>query len=877
MSSVSLRFPLRAWLTAAAALCALELSAEEETSGRYPEASEVFHCTFGPQTDPNFDLWPTDWVRLHDTQHPNYVQIGLTDEPGPDGDSSLAMEMDGGSATVYGPAIDVDAQYAYVLEAMIRTEAIEHDEVFLTLIFQDEDGQRVDIAYSPRVRKTNGWQRVLLGPVVPPQKSPLRAVIGLHVQPDDAQDIKAKVWFDDLWLARMPRIDLVTSDRHNLFNDPQNVQIRCRVSGVGDVTPALKLEVFDPFGRLVDEAFLDVDQQVRGKRADPLAARPTDAGARTVDWRPEKLDFGFYRVSGTLVAGDRDVHERSLTLAVLRPQQLIQRGEFGWSFPKGIQPLDGPRAVDLVRQTGVHWVKLPLWFQSQQPEEFDDAVWLIDRFNSFGIRTIGMLSSPPNDVMKALGLSGSRVTALFEREPSQWFPAFEPTLLRLALRVPDWQLGGDDEKYFVDAHDLQPSVAAIKRQMDRVTHDVSLAIAWPWSFEPPNDQAAPWRALSFSVKPELTPSELAEILTLPRPGQAARWVNLAPLPASEYSLADRARDLALRTSAAKIHGADRIFLPDPYDPDRGVLDASGSPTEMYLPWRSLAMALSGAKYVGSVSLPAGSENYVFARHGKATMLVWNSREVEETLYLGDAIEQRDLWDSKVSTRDDGSAQTIRVGPMPTLVMGMDESVARTQASFALEASRLPSVLGVPQRAFLKIRNDFPQRLFGAVQIIPPDTWRVSPKRLEISLGPGEETRRPIDITLSYDAEAGPGTVRFDFDVNSGRHYAFSVFRSLEVGAGDVFLDLASRINAHGELEVEQRLENRTPQAVRFKCDLFAPGRRHQRATITQSGPGVASRVFHFAEGQTLIGQTLRMRATELGGPRVFNVRVVAQP
>lgn len=849
----------------------------DEATARYPEASEVFACSFGPDTDPNADGWPTDWVRLLDPSHPNYVQIGLSTEPGPDGDSSLAIELDGGAATVYGPAQEIDAQYAYVLEALVRTEGIEHDEVFLTLIFQQEDGQRIDIAYSPRVKKTAGWQRVLLGPVIPPQQGRLRAVIGLQVQPAEGQDIKAKVWFDDVWLARMPRIDLVTSDRHNLFNDPQNVQLHCRVSGVGDVTPALKIEVFDPFGRLVDEALLDVDQQAKGKRHDPLVSRNPEAAARTVDWRPAKLDFGFYRVRGTLVAGDRDVHERTLTLAVLRPQQLIQRGEFGWCFPRGIEPLDGPRAVDLLRQTGVHWVKLPLWFKSQEAEAFDDAVWLIDRWNSFGVRTIGMLSAPPAELMTALGLTGSRVSALLAREPNEWFPAFEPTLLRLALRVPEWQLGGDDEKFFVEAIDLQPRVAAIKRQMDRVTHDVSLAIAWPWSFESPEEKPAPWRALAYSSKPDLTATELSEVLSMPRPGQAARWVNVAPLPASKYSLTDRARDLALRTSTAKIHGADRIFLPDPYDAERGVLDATGSPTEMYLPWRSLAMALSGAKYVGSVSLPGKSENHVFARHGKATMLVWNSKEVQETLYLGDAIEQRDLWDTKIPTGEEDAAQTIRVGPMPTLVTGMDEAVARTQASFVLEASRLPSVLGVPHRAQIRIRNDFPQRLFGVVHVVPPETWRVSPKRLEVSLGPGEETRRPFDITLSYDAEAGSETVRFDFDVNSGRNYQFSVFRNLEVGAGDVFLDLSSRINNRGELEVEQRLENRTPQAVRFKCDLFAPGRRHQRATVTQSGPGVSTRVFHFDDGHALVGQTLRMRATELGGQRVFNVRVVAQP
>lgn len=845
--------------------------------GRYPEAIEVYRCGFGPETDPNHDGWPSDWVRLKDAKHPSYLPIGLSGEPGPDGDGALLVELDGGAATVYGPPVEIDAQYAYVLEALIRTEGIVHDEAFLTLSFQDDAGERIDVVVSPKLRQTDGWQRVLLGPVVPPQRGALRAVIGLNVEPVDGQDIRGKVWFDDLWLARMPRIDLTTNDRHNLFADPAAVQLHCRVSGVGAVTPALKLEVRDPFGRLVDEAFLDVDQQVKSQRSDPQAAPSVDAGARSVTWRPEKLGFGFYRVSGSLVAADREVHERSLTLAVLRPQQLTQRGEFGWSFPAGIAPLDGPRAVELLRQSGVNWVKLPLWFASNEADRFDETVWLVDRLNGLGIRTVGLLATPPADVMKALQLPGSRATVLFGRDPAEWFPAFEPTLLRLALRVPQWQLGGDDEDYFVETDDLEPQVAAIKAQMDRVTHDVGLAIGWQWLHDSPGSSEVPWRALSLSADPELTAAELSEYLSLPKPSGAARWINLSPLPAADYALSDRLRDLALRMSAAKIHGADRIFHPDPYDAQTGLLDASASPTEMYLPWRTLAMALSGASYVGSVSLPQGSQNHVFARQDRAVMLVWNAKAVEETLYLGEQIEQRDLWGERINTGGDGQAQTIQVGPLPTLVMGMNEGVSRTQASFELEADRLPSVLGVPHRAFLRVRNEFPQRLNGSIHVTGPEAWRVSPRRVEISLGPGEEVRRPIDLTLSYDAETGVAPIRFDFDVNAGRNYQFSAFRTLEVGAGDVHVDLSSRLNARGELEVEQRLENRTPLAVRFKCDLFAPGRRHQRATLAQHGPGTATRVFYFPDGQSLIGQTLRMRASELGGARVFNVRIVAAP
>ena len=103
-----------------------------------------------------------------------------------------------------------------------------------------------------------------------------------------------------------------------------------------------------------------------------------------------------------------------------------------------------------------------------------------------------------------------------------------------------------------------------------------------------------------------------------------------------------------RLLAAKIAGAEAIFIERPFDPASGLLYEDGSPTELLLPWRTTALALAGTEYLGSLQLPAGSTNHVFARGDDVVMVVWNTEQVEEVVDLGQDIEQTDVWGRRVA-------------------------------------------------------------------------------------------------------------------------------------------------------------------------------------------------------------------------------------
>jgi len=135
------------------------------------------------------------------------------------------------------------------------------------------------------------------------------------------------------------------------------------------------------------------------------------------------------------------------------------------------------------------------------------------------------------------------------------------------------------------------------------------------------------------------------------------------------------------------------------------------------------------------------------------------------------------------------------------------------------------------------------------------------------------------LTSRCTRTAGTGSqrVRVDFDLTAGRRYQFSVYRSLFVGLGDVTVELNTWLNEDGGLVVEQQLINNTKQRLSFNCLLFAPNRRRLRQQLFDIGPGRTTRAYLLANGKELTGKTLWLRVEQLGGDRLLNEHVIAEP
>jgi hypothetical protein len=257
------------------------------------------------------------------------------------------------------------------------------------------------------------------------------------------------------------------------------------------------------------------------------------------------------------------------------------------------------------------------------------------------------------------------------------------------------------------------------------------------------------------------------------------------------------------------------------------------------------------------------------------MVIWNDRPTQETASLGKQVQLIDIWGRVQTPRQRDFEQVIDVGPLPTFITGIHEGIARTQMSFAFTEPRLPSLFGKPYRTSFKATNHFPQGVGGAITLQLPKDWRRTIPAINLKLAAGEELLREFDFPMSYDASNGKHLIRVDFDIQADERYQFSIHRQIEIGLGDIEINIATHLTPEGVLVVRQEMVNNTDQVVDFKCYLSTPTERRRRNQVYRLGRGKDVKFYRYANGRDLVGQTFWLKAEEGDGPRVLNYRFVA--
>ncbi len=861
---------------------------------RFAGAREVFSCNFDASWDQNFDGWPEGWTRRRGPGFPHYLTIAI--EGDGDGDDTAAralrIDLDGGSAVAFSPPIPISALCDYVLLGGVRTAGLAHSRAFLSLTFLDEERNFLESHASRRLREAPPGTVLRIGPFSPARQEAAFAVVGLHLEALEGTDLTGQAWFEDLWLGQLPRITLTADRPGHLYKLDEPVAVTCDVSGFMASHREVVLVLEGPLGnRLEAVEFALPPAAAEDGKGEDGASGAGDRLAR-FEWEPPLTRPGFFRIRAEMIGPSGYRFRESISLAVVEPQAAAPGSEFGWSLPDGEPPLPSAALARLLSEAGIRWLKYPLWFgEDAEPAAVERTLAFTEHLSRIGIELVGMLNRPPPEVLAALGSDGHPAAAeVFTAEAAIWYPSIEPVMMRLATRVRWWQLGSDSDTSFVGFPRLEERLRAVKSQLDRIGQSVQLGVGWDWLAEPaPSGSkdprrsssedapyragATPWRFLSMSTDPPLSATELAEFLPEATVPGTKRWVVIQPLPSDEYDLPTRAVDLAERIMTARIHGAEGVFAYAPFAPQQGLLHADGTPGEMFLPWRTLALALGGSHHFGSIALPAESTNEIFTRGPEAVMIVWNDETSEETLYLGDAVRAFDLWGAPLSVGSRGHEQVIPVGPLPTVVTGVSTAIAGWHTEVAFDRERIPSIAHHPHGNSLRLVNHFDRGVAGTARLVAPAAWRVEPAELPFRLAEGEAQEYPFEITLPLDAHSGWHPVRIDLSVRAEKTYRFSVYRRLSVGMQDVYIETATYLNAEGELEIHQRMTNETDERVSFRCYLFIPGRRRMRSQVLDLPRGHDTQVYALPNGDALVGQTLWLRAEELGGTRVLNYRI----
>ncbi len=899
----------------------------------------IFECTFGEEYDLNYDLWPDGWERHTDEEHPQYVAIGIVEDDSASEGRAMEVKLDGASARFDSPHIPVLPKFSYSLQFAVNVEQLEQSRVEVAIELFDEEGTKLQSIRSQTFRSTDGWVYEKLGPFQPQHASVAYAVIRFDVARGRRGDLDGKIFFDDVLLSRLPSMVVTTDSPLNVYDDPRNVAVTCTLSGIREQNPTIRFQLLDATRYVFDEA--EGEEQT-------ISARLITEDVRTAHdivgmkgnlvagyegsytWHPEIHETGYYRIRVQMISADdeaslseqeRELYKRDVSLVVLPPGLAkAKRGEFGWSMPIGRWPLTRDEVSQLAPKLGIHWLKVPIWFDADRPEEGEAIIQFAERLAASEVEVVGLIEDPtvPHTDHTKLN-EPSSIASLMLADKSVWQPWYDHVMARLSLRIRWWQLGSDGDYSLKDFPDLPKKIADIRSGLFRFGQDAKLGLGWRWPEEREQtdagakfvEQNPTWDFEQFVAKVPLSSESLAAAMVSTPETLAQRWVNIslgpkyniderlipANLSRSEkeqllrYQHEDRIREFVQQIIAAKRQGADGIFISDVFTDAAGVMNDDGTPGELFLPWRSAASVLGGTRYLGELQLPQGSHNHVFQREdGELVMVLWNEQPTTEVLYLGESLQQLDVWGNRSTPQSNGHRSTIEVGRLPCYVLGLNSAVTRWRMAVEFESNHVPSVFAHEHPNALHLVNHFRQGVGGKVHINVPlsqaigsdgvvattsEKWRIAPEESEFRLGAGEQFALPFSVYLD-EATYGQKRVQIDFEVEADRQYKFSVWRTMHVGLGDIKIEVSTHIDDDGRLVVDQWMQNTGGSPTDFKCLLYAPPRRRKRAQVFLLGAEGDKKEYIYESGEELLGREFKLRAEEINGQRVLIHRFTAE-
>jgi hypothetical protein len=848
----------------------LSLSLAGASTPRYPKATEVrqFDFRLSPQGDFN---QPEGWIRYRGDGYPFYIVAGLTDEEFAVGGRSLRFRLNGGNCAFLSPAIDVSADFNYVLVGQIKTKGLLQDQALLMLQFLDGEGKIVGQSpTSARVREDSDWTLVRVGPVPAPDEAKTCRIACVS-HSGDPPDLRGQVYFDDLWLGRLPRLEVETTGKFRLFDIEGDKRAKVFVRGDEGRDLKAKFYLFDTERNLLAEDSLPVEGTT---------------SQRTAEWTIPAPNVGFYYLDVALEEGGRPVLRRQFPISVLTRNRNTARGEFGLSLPPS--PFGLEHYEQLLDFAGSRWAKLPLWgpgLGTRKPAEERALAEFLDRLSRRGHLVVGRLDSPPPEILDQLPEHEASMADLIAMSPKIWGQPLESLLVRYSLKITHWQFGADQDRGFVPLANLDRYLSSVQAEASRIGRDIRLGV--PWDFLAPLPDSAHLSFLSLSdqmptsvsllppapfTDEQLTDkiSDVRRQVTREGGGTKDLLVTITPLSSLRYDRSSRVSDLARRTVAAKTAGATAIFLSDSGRPEASVLDEEGSPNELFTIWRNLAENLGGMVYLGSLKEMVGVTNHLFVGDGRATLVAWSEEPAQVQAVLGRSATVRDLWGRVLQPASENETRTIATDTMPILVTDVDEFLVRWQLGVAFEKGMVPGRFGNHQERLVMI-NPLDTPVSGTASPVFPPEWSQRPEQIALNVLPRETAREIVIISLPQGVSQGDYSIPIDFRLTAARNYQFRLFRPFRVGGDELRIDVKGRLLPSGAYEIDSTVTNLTDRPMSLSASARTLDRPAELQFIPSLPAGASSSArFLFRDGESIQGQKVRIKFEDPQNRREFS-------
>ena len=885
----------------------------------------IYRCLFDRLSDTDSAGFPDHWTRKEGFDNgipfPSHIVVGIAENPSPFGNHVLRMNIEGGAAAAFSPKIPVRPGMNYTLSAYVETNTLVFNEVsILAAFYGDEMTKPIRIVESKKIRNTNGWQKLSVGPVPADMPNVQSVAIGLLVMPTARQDYKSRVNFTNVEIRESPVISLEMANDHHLFFSTRELDVRCQFHGLDPAQHSVLFILEDPFGRVIGQR--EIDLMVGNNPAARFVVTPQNnqeviLGSAT--WRNMPIrSNGFYQVRVATPPSyiqtlrlppdqtfDDPLNDTEpLTFVVMPPGSYLPGGEFGWTLD-GWSLDEITKALPTLIQSGLSHLKLPVWFSSEtSPQQREVLLRLCNSLSEQHVHLIGLLNPVPQSILSKIPFGYVNASSILGTDPKLWGDSLQPTLQTLSLLVKDWQWTSDTDQSLIDqffdstgqmTQAGKNRFRSFQTLFDPDQFGFGIGLTWRWNQDVPDEQfPIPNFSLNFPVDPSITPEDAVSFLAEASSMPFRRRVSVSPLPVEDYALDVRVTNFVQCLVLMKTAGVDTISLTAPKDEQIGVLRRDGTPNELYLPWRTTATLLSGRRFLGSMTLPNRSRNYCFESGGKCMMVVWNDgatsdEPVLESLYLGNEPEVIDVWGRRTVPEQMSNNQMILVTQTPIFVTGLDINAVRFRLSMQTGVKTISSKPGQANAIPFLYKNDsvFPV----SIQITPEGPrrgdWTIAPPSHAENLEAGLIGTGMFDLTLSPRADTGRRLFQYNVKITGAESIEFAVYDEMMIGNPDVFMEFISRLNENGDIEVIQVFINNSEKVYTYDCRLTIPDRPLLKSRVTRQGFGRTEYVYPpIRRGQALLdsGVTEMMLRADpvndgsgiLGEPMVYTIPLISE-
>lgn len=831
----------------------------------------------------NAEELPMHWVKVEGPGMPHYVNARLSRDAARSGEFSFRFDLNGGSLVYRYPHGRVPMLHGarYRAQVHARTSDLPNARARLVAYASDDDGRpvpatRQESSLFASAPGASEWTALSVDVEAADPRAAWLVVELQLLQPAayassalggraiHRQDIHGSAWFDDLSIAQVPRMALLSDRPGNLFrrSDPLVLQAEVQDRHTRDLRPSLSVR--------------DADGAVCWQQTGGLSL---DGSAESARHRlsialPDHLPAGWYEASLELFS-DGTFVDRA-TLAFIRlPDDLtdVPADPRFAARATHLAPASWSALPEVLAAAGFGAVKLAVWSREADLGELStlELARLLRRLRERDVHWIAVLAGLPPSLPPEV--AGGDWSALAGAPTSAWQPALAYLLARHANHLRAWQLG--DDMPAPEPQALLAAYDAVRGEFERLMDLPVLATPWPLWREPTGGAAHRALHVPGDVLPQHLPLYLAE----PLAAGAGTSLVLTPLDAARWDRRLRLRDYAQRVVYALAGGARRLDLPlgMAFEPDgRGGL--APRPEELLLVTRTLILLLGGAEYRGNVPLDVDAEAMLFDRAGRGTLVLWDRRgAASRTLAvdLGPDAVAVDLWGNvrpllrSPNDRDAGQLR-VEVGAMPLFLVGVDVRLARLRESLRLDNGLLESSFR-PQARVLSLVNAFDTAISGTLRLEPPEGWTLNPPTVNFTLNPGERLDREIAIEIPFNASAGDAVIAADVSLNAERAFRFTQPLAIRLGLSDVGLQTSAARDG-ADLVVQQVITNYGQAPLNYSAFAQYPGLARQERLVTDLAPG-HSAVKRYRFSPAPPGARVRSGLKELDGPRLLNEEI----